>query len=187
MEFLAFIPSPWIYFIVFFGKIIEVAVSTVRVLLINRGERLAGTLLSVVEVTFWVVIASNVLNDLSSDPLKAIVYIVAFAVGIYLGSWLEEKLAFGLCSINIVAPCTEEAHSIADKLRLSGFAVTLLQAEGIGENKKPVLMLLLKRKDVSEASSVAQAACPGALLTVSSVSSVKGGFIRNSGVRKLFK
>ena len=34
--------SVWVYLMIFFGKILEVTVSTLRLVMINRGERLQG-------------------------------------------------------------------------------------------------------------------------------------------------
>jgi uncharacterized protein YebE (UPF0316 family) len=46
----------WIYFIIFFGKILEVTVSTLRMVLINRGERIKGAILAFFDVLLWLVI-----------------------------------------------------------------------------------------------------------------------------------
>jgi uncharacterized protein YebE (UPF0316 family) len=52
--------SVWIYFFIFFGKILEVAVSTVRLVLINRGERVKGSVLAFFDILLWVL--KRVLN-----------------------------------------------------------------------------------------------------------------------------
>ena len=46
-------PSVWLYLFVFFGKIIEVAVATIRIVLINRGERVKGSITGFFEVSLW--------------------------------------------------------------------------------------------------------------------------------------
>ena len=183
MGLLAGIGAPAIYFVIFFGKIAEVAVSTMRIVLINRGERLTGSLLGIIEISMWVTITSTVLSGLSEDFLQVVVYVVAFAIGIYLGSWLEEKLAFGLCSIQIVVQSSQEAHLVADTLRAAGFGVTLLQGKGIDDQEKDMLMLMLKRKDVQDAVNIVNKTVAKCLITVSNLASVKGGYMRNGGMR----
>lgn len=92
----------WIYFAIFFAKLIEVPLATVRIVLINRGEKLKGSLIGFVEVLIWIVVVGNVLDSLSEDPIKALVYCLAFACGNYLGSIVEDKLAIGTACIQAV-------------------------------------------------------------------------------------
>ena len=94
----------WVYLFIFFGKILEVSFGTLRIVLINRGERTIGSLIAVVEITLWLIVASSVLTGFKEDFLKGIVYAVAFACGNYIGSWLDELLAFGLSSMQVVLP-----------------------------------------------------------------------------------
>ena len=88
-----------VYICIFLGKILEVTLCTLRIVLINRGERAIGALLALIEITLWLIIAGNVLSNYQSDPWKMVAYALAYSLGNYAGSWLEERLAFGLCSI----------------------------------------------------------------------------------------
>jgi uncharacterized protein YebE (UPF0316 family) len=100
--------SIWIYVFIFFGKIIEVAISTFRLVLISRGERVIGSVISVVEITVWLVVTGTVLTGFQTDIWKVVVFVAAFAIGIFLGSWLEEKIALGLSNIQIILQDKEE-------------------------------------------------------------------------------
>lgn len=53
--------SIWIYFIIFFGKITEVTFATLRIVLINRGERVKGSLVALIEVFLWIYVTGTVL------------------------------------------------------------------------------------------------------------------------------
>lgn len=86
----------WVYAFIFFGKILEVSVSTLRIVLINRGIRLVGSLLAVIEIIIWLIVTSTVLNGFQTDPIRIVFYAAAFGMGNFIGSWLDEKLAFGL-------------------------------------------------------------------------------------------
>ena len=39
--------SFWVYIVIFFGKVLEVSLCTLRIVLINRGERVKGSLIDV--------------------------------------------------------------------------------------------------------------------------------------------
>ena len=96
MDFLMNGDNIWVYFVIFFGKILEVTISTLRLVLINRGERVKGSLLAFFDVLTWLLITGSVLSDFGDNIAKIIVFCLAFAVGNYMGSWLESKLAFGI-------------------------------------------------------------------------------------------
>ena len=89
-------PSVWMYLFIFFGKIVEVAVATVRIVLINRGERVKGSITAFFEVSLWLVVTGTVLAGFQEDILRCVIFALAFALGNYAGSWIESKLAFGL-------------------------------------------------------------------------------------------
>ena len=83
-------------------KIFEVTLGTVRIVLITKGERGKGAILGVIEVIIWVSLVSTVLNNVTEDPIKIVIYAVGFGVGNYCGSLVEEKLAIGTTRIEII-------------------------------------------------------------------------------------
>ena len=97
-------PSIWVYLFIFFGKIVEVAVSTVRLVLINRGERIKGSITGFFEVTLWLIVTGTVLAGFQNDIWRCLVFALAFSLGNYVGSWIESKLAFGLCYKQVIVP-----------------------------------------------------------------------------------
>lgn len=134
------------YVLIFFAKLCEVSIATVRVVLTAKGNRIVSCLLAAVEVTLWIVITSSVLLGLREDPLRAVAYGLAFAVGILLGIIIEDKLALGLSQIEIIAE-EEEARRITDLLRRNGYGATTYDCEGM-EGKKLMIELKVQRKDV---------------------------------------
>ena len=170
-------PSVWLYLFVFFGKIVEVAVSTVRIVLINRGERLKGSVTGFFEISLWLVVTGTVLVGFQEDLLRCLIFAVAFALGNYVGSWIEGKLAFGLSSIQVIVNADEEAECLADALREKGFAVTLLEGEG-KTGKREILLLHLKRKSIPAAVSLIKSKLCNAVITVNDIRTINGGFIK---------
>ena len=135
-----------IYCGIFFAKILEVSISTLRLVLMSRGHRVVASLLASVEVTIWLIITSTVLLGLSADPIKAVVYVLAVVVGINLGVWIEDKLALGLSQIEVIAE-EEEARTIVGRLREFGYRATTFECEGL-DGKKLSIVLKVMRKDV---------------------------------------
>jgi uncharacterized protein YebE (UPF0316 family) len=131
---------------IFFAKLLEVSIATVRVVLTARGNRLVSSLLASIEVTLWIIVASTVLLGITEDPLRAVAYGLAYAIGIYVGIAIEDKLALGLAQIEVIAE-EEEAKQITEKLRGLGYGVTTFTCEGL-EGHKLSIVLKIHRKDI---------------------------------------
>ena len=174
----------WVYLVIFFGKIVEVSLGTLRIVLINRGERLIGSLIALIEISLWLIIAGNVLSDYQSDPFKMLAYALAYALGNYVGSWLEERLAFGLCSMQTVVMDRETSDAISEALRQNGFGVTDLAAQGRDDETRFMLISTLRRKLADEAIALVQGIAPNAVITVSDVKSQRSGYLRNATARR---
>jgi len=125
MEFLMNMSGPLLYIIIFCAKIVEVSVSTIRLVYINKGERVKGTILAFIEITIWLVVVSSVLNNITEDPFKALVYAAAFSLGNYIGVTIESKIAVGLASIQVVV-AAETGEKLAEILREQGYGVTII-------------------------------------------------------------
>jgi len=146
MNFDFLLGSPQVYFIIFAAKLLEVAIATIRTVLTARGNRIAASLLSAVEVTIWLLVTSTVLLGLSEDPFMAVAFGLAFVAGIYLGILIEDKLALGLAQIEIIVE-SGHARELVGKLRESGYGATTYEGEGL-EGKKAAIELKVQRKDI---------------------------------------
>lgn len=171
--------SPWVYVFIFFGKICEVSISTLRIVLISKGERLVGSLVAIVEMTLWVFITGSVITGLAQDPIKVVFLVTAFALGNFIGSWLEEKLAFGLSGLQITLSGEPDALNLAEALRENNFGVTTVEGKGI-QAERQILMVTLRRKRVKEALELINKTVANAVITITEVKSLKGGFLRYS-------
>lgn len=172
----------WVYLFIFFGKILEVSFGTLRIVLINRGERTVGSMIAIIEITLWLVVASSVLAGFRQDFLKGIVYAVAFACGNYIGSWLDELLAFGLSSVQVVLPNMKTAKAAEECLRAKGFGLTSLDVHG-RDDDRAMLLMTMQRKRLPEALTLVEHSCPGAVVTVSDIKTQRGGYLERA-VRK---
>ncbi|NLL56715.1 MAG: DUF2179 domain-containing protein [Clostridiales bacterium] len=167
--------SIWVYFIIFFGKITEVTFATVRIVLVNKGERIKGSIIALVEVILWIFITGTVIVGFTQAPLKALVFAAAFALGTYLGSWLEDQIALGLSTIQIIT--SEDPAALIAALRANNLAVTTIDAEG-REGARKILSIHLKRKRIRKTVKLINNSIPNCMITVTDVKVLKGGYIR---------
>ena len=164
----------WELVLIFFAKLVEVSMGTLRHILVNKGYRKEGTILSFFEISLWVLVASRVIVGLSETPIKAVIYSVGFAAGVYLGSRLEERLAFGNVLVQaITSECA--GMLIASTLRGKGYGVTSVQAEG-KENHKMVLMIFANRKRKELIIEHIKKIDKNVLIVTNEVSTLYGGY-----------
>lgn len=144
-DFLANIHPVLLYLVIFVVKIIEVAMATVRIVLITKGEKLKGSIIGFFEVLIWVVLTATVLIDVTGDPFKVVVYALAFAFGNYFGSVFETRLGIGTVKIEAVVP-KSKGKEISKALRDLGFGVTATDAYGRDERREILYMHVPRRK-----------------------------------------
>lgn len=164
----------WIYLAILIVKIIEVSIATTRIVLITRGERLLGAVLGFFEVIIWIILVSTVLSNVTEDPFKVVVYAVGFAVGNYVGSMVEQKLAIG--NIRVEAIVTEEQGALlADSIRKKGYAVTVIEGEGMQQTRN-VLLMNIRRKDYQQVVALIRSIQEDVVITINDIRPVYGGY-----------
>ena len=169
--------SIWIYLFIFFGKILEVSVSTVRLVLINRGERIKGAIIAGFEMILWLFITGTVLSGFQKDIVRVFIFALAFAVGNYVGSWMEDKLAFGLCSIQVIVPESVVSQHLLLELRENNFAVTTVKGQG-KDGERDILFLHTKRKRILQAKEIIKGHVANAVVIVNDSKIIHGGFLK---------
>ncbi len=176
--------TPWWELLLILGfKIIEVTIATLRMIFINKGYRKLGVISAAIEIVLWLVLASTVINGLNESPMKGVSYGIGFAVGVYFGSVIEEKLAFGKVLIQTVIPI-KTGEIVAAALRQSSFGVTELRGKG-REQESTVLLILANRRDIGLAVHIIKDIEPEAMIVSSETFNISGGFTQN--IRHLFK
>ena len=163
------------FLIIFFSRVIEVSIGTLRNILVNKGYGKKAALLAFIEALIWVFVASRVIGAISEEPLKAIVYALGFAGGVFTGSILEKRIALGQILVQAITS-HESGIKIADILRESGFGVTTAAAEG-KEARKMILIVYAKRKNQEIVTQKIYELDPQALIVVQDITSIRGGYI----------
>lgn len=173
----------WLYILIFFGRIMETLLGIIWLVLVSRGERLASSVTMLLATGLWILVAGTVLVGFQSDIIKSVVYVFASAVGVYVGSFIEEKLALGLSSVQVIVPQDNLAHEgasaeLAEHLRSEKFAVTVLRGKG-RQGHRDILTLHLKRKRIKSAIKIVKQHIENAVIVVNDVKSISGGILKN--------
>jgi len=166
------------FILIFFAKIVEVSLTTIRIVLITRGEKFYGSIIGFFEVLIWLYVIGTMLVGINQAPLKMITYASGFACGNYIGCILEEKLALGLITINAIVS-VKDGEALAKILRAENVGVTLIEAEGLKEEKK-MLILHVKRKRKCEILRLIENSQINAVISLADTKTIYGGY----GIRK---
>ncbi|HAN10726.1 MAG TPA: hypothetical protein DCP90_08975 [Clostridiales bacterium] len=135
-----------LYAFILFAKVLEVAVSTLRIILSSKGEKIKSSLVGLLEITLWIYVAAGVLKNMDKDPMLAIIYSIGFTLGIYFGGILSNKLSFGNVKVSAIVK-SKDGHELAIKIRSHNFAVTVFKGEGMHEERH-LLIMMIKRKNL---------------------------------------
>jgi|HigsolmetaAR203D_1030402.scaffolds.fasta_scaffold06640_2 Uncharacterized protein conserved in bacteria len=119
-----------------------VSLLSIRLILMVKGVRYVAALISAVEIGIYVAGFKIILDHLTS-PLHFVVYCLSYAGGVLLGVRIEERLAIGYITVEVV--CDEQRDDLAARLREKGYGVTRWLGEG-KEGKRWVHTVVTKRK-----------------------------------------
>lgn len=166
--------------LVFFARITDVTLGTIRIIFTSRGKRRVAPLLGFVEVFIWVSVISEITRG-AHNIVAYLAYAAGFATGTYVGMLIEERLAIGTLVIRAILP--ESQIGLADALRAAGFGVTIVNAQG-GKGPVKLVYTIVSRKDLPDVIGTIHENYPKAFFTVEELRSVEQGIFP---VRPLFR
>ena len=137
-----------LYMIIFFSKIIENAVSTLRLIVVANGKKKLGALLQGIVALVWIFVTGIVIVNINKDLLKVVFFVLGSIVGSYLGSIIEEKIALGS---NMLICITKEKNEKKIKNKLNNYQITTICEK---DNNYSVLLIVLKRKEISKITNI---------------------------------
>lgn len=157
--------------LIFFARICDVSLGTIRVIFITKGVRYLAPLIGFFEVIIWLLAIGQVMNNLT-NVASYIAYGGGFAMGTYIGMLIEEKISLGLTSVRIITK--EEPSQLVNYLRSQNYGVTTVDGEGATGQVKMVFSII-RRQDLPDVVEVIKKLHPGAFYSVEDVKSVSEG------------
>ena len=163
---------PWaLPLIIFFGRIIDVSLGTLRIVFVSRGARHIAPVIGFVEIFIWIVIIAQVFKH--ADGFWAYFsYAAGYATGTYLGLTLENKIGFGYVKLRLFTKL--HGHSLVATLNHQGYGASLIKAEG-AVYKVEIVETVVRRVDLRKVESLMQQHDPGAFYTIEDVRTRRRG------------
>ena len=170
---MAFDVYAWIVIplLIFSARIVDVSLGTLRFIFITKGFRKLSPIVGFVEVIIWLLAVREVMLNLRNIACF-FAYGVGFAMGNYVGIWLEEKLSFGMTLVRVVL--NTDPNGLMEFLKEKEFGYTVVEGEGAREKVK-ILFTIVKRKQLDQVLSAISTYNPQAFYTVENIKSVSNG------------
>jgi uncharacterized protein YebE (UPF0316 family) len=165
--------SAWGPLVIFCLRIVDVSLSTVRMLLAVRGVKFVAPLIGFFEVLIWILAVGTAIRHLDS-PLHLFGYAGGFATGTLVGLMIEERMALGMATMRVVS--RYGGVELAEALRERGFGVTEFAGHG-REGHVEVLDAVLRRRDLPMALQEVDFWDPDAFVTIQEPRSIRRGWL----------
>ena len=137
-------------FVIFFGRIFDVSLGTLRIIFVSKGKRTIAPIIGFFEVFIWVVIISQILSH-ANDLIAYLSYAAGYATGTYVGMLIESKLAFGVLLYRVYTK--ESGSELVKMLNENGFGATMIRGEG-SVGKVDVIETVVARQQMKKIEQV---------------------------------
>ncbi|MDH3329826.1 MAG: DUF5698 domain-containing protein [Desulfobulbaceae bacterium] len=129
---------------IFFARIVDVSLGTVRIISIVQGRTWIAFFVGFFEIIIWITVISTVVHFIKDRPVLGIFYALGFATGSLVGIKIEKRIAFGHIILRVIS--RKNYKKMTEVLRNAGYAVTTFQGEGL---HGPVveLCIVCRRRD----------------------------------------
>ncbi|MDR2084671.1 MAG: DUF5698 domain-containing protein [Bacteroidales bacterium] len=113
--------------LIFFGRICDVTLGTLRIIFVSKGEKYLAPIIGFFEVLIWITIISEILSRANSI-VSYLSYAAGYATGNYVGILIEKRIAYGivLCKVYI----KKNGKDLLNLLNKKDYGATLLHASG---------------------------------------------------------
>lgn len=165
-------------------NIVYVSFSTIRMILTLKGRRYLAALVSMFEVIVYILGLNLVLDNLDAVQ-NILAYAVGFGIGVIVGTKIEEKLALGYVTVNVVS--SNPDLEFTKRLRAKGYGVTSWHSYGMDGDRLSV-QVLSPRKYERNLYKAIKEIDPKAFIITYEPTQINGGFwVRQVRKGKLFR
>ncbi|NLC71869.1 MAG: DUF2179 domain-containing protein [Desulfuromonadaceae bacterium] len=168
--------------LVFFARILDVSVATMRIIMVARGRKILAAVLGFMESLVWIVAVTQVMNNLD-NWVTYVAFALGFGAGNYVGLMIEEKVAMGNLIIRVIT--RQDAEEMIHFLWKSGYGVTSI--DGWGETGPVKLIFTVcRRRSLGQVIRIIKQFNPKAFYTIEDVRFVNETYIPQGPPRRFF-
>lgn len=151
--------------LIFFARIIDVSIGTIRVIFVSKGFKYLAPILGFFEVIVWLVAIRQIMDNLT-NVWCFIAYGAGFAAGTYFGIVLEEKISIGKVIVRIITKINPK--NIIERIDGEHLGITRIKGEN-SKGKVNVIFSVIEKKNLEKVLKIIQEEAPKSFYSVEEV------------------
>jgi len=159
--------------LIFVLRVINYAISTIRLVFIARNRRFLAAMLAFVEAFVFAVVMARIVSDLS-NALNLIAYCLGASVGSYVGMAIETRFVTSYSTLTVITQ--ELGEQIACRLRDCGYGVTITHGEG-RDGAVDILRSSASSRDIQGMVNIIRAINPHAFIEIEQARALMHGWL----------
>lgn len=174
-EFLSSISPIAVCFIVCAAKIIEISIQSLKTCMMVKGQRIKAAGLGFIECAIWGLAISTIIGTLGDNIFLLLFYCIGYALGLFIGSTIESKIALGTSNLQLIAN-NESTEKIIGYLKKNNKGYTVFEGHG-SVDKMNMILIVLPRREMPRVLRDIRNECENKVFVVASdVSKYAGGY-----------
>ncbi|SNQ59551.1 DUF2179 domain-containing protein [Candidatus Methanoperedens nitratireducens] len=173
--------------LIFIARVFDVTFGTMRIIFVSRGEKFLAPFFGFFEIMIWLFAIGQVMQNFTNVAYY-IAYAGGFAMGNFVGIYIEDKMAMGTLVIRIITK--KDASNLMGALKSNNYGVTSIDAEG-ATGKVKIIFTVIKRKDVNKVVGMIKQFNPKAFFSIEEVRAASEGIFPSPkprfGILGIFK
>lgn len=164
--------------VIFFGRICDVTLGTLRIIFVSKGEKIKAPFVGFFEVFIWIVVISQIFSH-ANDIVAYLAYAGGYAAGNFVGILVENKIAFGFQMFRIYTK--KNGADLTMALNKKGFGSTYIKGEG-AVSEVGIVEAVVSRKDVKQIKNIIDTFDSSAFYIIEDIRSKRKGIFSVASV-----
>ena len=170
--------------LIFIARVMDVTLGTLRIISVSRGRKSLAPIFGFFEIIIWLFAIGQIMQNLT-NIVYYIAYAAGFAMGNFVGIYIEERMAIGTFVIRVITRM--DADKLVEYLKSAGYGVTSFDGYG-ARGRVKLIYTAVKRKDIDEVVNIVKQFNPKAFFSIEEVKSVSAGIfpVKKPWYKKVF-
>ena len=156
------------------SKILEISIQSLKTVMMVKGQKTKAAMLGFIECVIWGLVVSSVITTLGDNIALLLFYCLGYALGLYIGSSIEGKIALGTSNIQFIAN-EKNTKKIIDYLTEHNKGYTVFEGKGAKEKVNQIVIITQRKEGKKIIEDIKQVCGEEVFTTTSDVSRFVGG------------
>ena len=162
---------------IFFARIIDVSLGTVRTVYSVKGKTLISGMIAFIEVTIWFLIVKEAMSTELNSIWIVISYAGGYSIGTIIGTYISKTSINSLISVFVILKNISKKE--ITQIRKEGYGVSVMDTkESYDEYNKSLLLITLNSRNLISLKKLINKIDNKAFMVINESKVVNNGFIK---------